>query len=80
MLGYSVKFVDQVRNADRQKIGVRLGLLCIDKDVPAVKVAAKLEVSRMTVYQWFSGKTSPNKNSHRPKIQDLVDNFHSIEW
>jgi hypothetical protein len=80
MLGYSVKFVDQVRNADREKIGVQLGLLCIENDVPAVKVAAKLKVSRMTIYQWFTGKTSPNRNTHRPRIQSLVEFFHSTEW
>jgi hypothetical protein len=80
MLGYSVKFVDQVKNADPTRIGVRLGLLCITKDIPAAKVAHKLQVSRMTVYQWFTGRTSPSRHIHRPKIQDLIDTFDSVVW
>jgi hypothetical protein len=80
MLGYSVKFVDQVKSADPSRLGVRLGLLCINNDVPAVKVAAKLRVSRMTIYQWFTGRTSPNRNLHRPKIEELIETFDSVAW
>lgn len=80
MLGYSIKFVDQVKKADPEKEGVKLGLLCIDRDVPATKVARHLKVSRMTVYMWFTGRTLPNKNRHLPRIQELISDFSTIEW
>jgi hypothetical protein len=55
-------------------------LLCIDRDVPATKVARHLKVSRMTVYMWFTGRTLPNKNRHLPRIQELISDFSTIEW
>lgn len=80
MLGYSIKFVDQVKKADPEKPGVKLGLLCVDRDIPAATVARHLKVSRMTVYMWFTGRTLPNKNSHLPRIKELISDFHNIEW
>jgi hypothetical protein len=69
--GYSSVFIKNVREADRTKIGVQLGRVCIDNDIPVVEVAEFFTVSRMTVYSWFRGKTNvPEK--HRGKMQELV--------
>lgn len=72
MKGYSSVFINQVKEADSSKIGVRLGLTCISKEIPVTDVSDFFDVSRMTIYSWFSGKTNvPEK--HRDKMQKLVD-------
>lgn len=52
---YSVKFLNGLAAADPDSLGVRLGRLCVDANLPAAYVAAVLECSRMTVYSWFRG-------------------------
>jgi len=70
--GYSSVFIKDVSEADRTKIGVQLGLACIKRDIPVTDVSEFFEVSRMTVYSWFRGKTNaPTK--HREKMQKLVE-------
>jgi transcriptional regulator with XRE-family HTH domain len=45
--------------ADKRKLGVRLGRLCIKHDVPVVVVAKRMGVTRATVYNWFCGTSVP---------------------
>lgn len=61
--GYSVHLVKLVKQADEQLLGVRLGRACIDKGIAVAEVAERLGVSRQTVYNWFSGDTSPHPDS-----------------
>ena len=37
--GYSLPFAMLVKSADPNKIGVQLGLLCIEKNIPAQEIA-----------------------------------------
>jgi hypothetical protein len=70
--GYSSVFIKDVREADRTKIGVQLGVACIRKDIPVTDVSEFFDVSRMTVYSWFRGRTNvPEK--HWGKMKKLVD-------
>lgn len=70
--GYSSNFVNDVNASDTTKLGVRLGLACIKREIPVTDVAEFFKVSRVTVYSWFCGKTNvPEK--HRDKMQKLVD-------
>jgi hypothetical protein len=70
--GYASEFINEVRTADPAMVGVRLGLVCISKDIPVTDVSKFFNVSRVTVYAWFRGKTNvPDK--HREKIKKLVD-------
>lgn len=57
--GYSYSLVRRVRSADPAHIGVKLGNLCIEKDIPVSQVAKDLGVSRLTVYTWFEGRFYP---------------------
>ena len=57
--GYSTRLVKLNEKADDRMLGVRLGRVCIDNDVPVLSVAMALGVSRQTVYNWFSGVTTP---------------------
>jgi hypothetical protein len=36
-------------------VGVRLGRLCVEANIPAVYVAHATEVSRLSVHSWFRG-------------------------
>jgi len=57
--GYSQRLVDANKGADAKSLGVTLGRLCIKHGVPVSEVARYLNVSRMTVYNWFWGVTTP---------------------
>ena len=67
MTGYSVKFVKANSNADQEHVGVMLGRLCIAKDISVIEVTKYFGVSRTAVYDWFLGKSMPNK-THEVKI------------
>ena len=51
---------------------LRLAEMCIAKKYPAAAVAEKLNLSRQTVYDWFSGKATPNA-SNNDKIKGLIE-------
>lgn len=57
--GYSQRIVERNRRADDRLIGVRLGRVCIAQEVPVSVVAREFKVTRQTVYNWFSGASSP---------------------
>jgi len=59
--GYSYRLVKANKAADSKHIGVKLGRYCIANDIPVIHVAQKFSVSRMTVYNWFSGIVMPHK-------------------
>ena len=74
-IGYSSTFVSEVKQADSSKLGVKLALICIRREIPVKDVAEYFDVSRMTIYSWFRGKTTvPTK--HREKMQNLVDKLN----
>lgn len=52
-----------VYDANPKLLGVRFGKFCIDNEIPVSKVANTLRVSRMTVYNWFTGVTKPSDKS-----------------
>ena len=57
--GYSKRISDANNKASLDSLGVRLGKLCISKDIPAAQVAGVLGVTKMTIYKWFTGKVIP---------------------
>ena len=61
MRGYSQGFIEINQNA-KDGIGPLLGRLCISLKYPVSQVAKELQVSRQTVYDWFSGKTKPSRH------------------
>ena len=52
---YSHRFLLALQQADGDRLGVKLGRLCVEANLPAAYVARALETSRMTVYKWFRG-------------------------
>ena len=62
--GYSLRLVERNRQASDLKLGVRLGRVCIEQNVPVSTVASQFGVTRQTVYNWFSGVSSPAESLH----------------
>jgi len=69
--GYSLKLAKLNKAADKKLLGVRLGAVCIKKNVPVAEVAERLNVSRQSVYNWFTGLSSPKAPSVK-KIEKLI--------
>jgi len=70
--GYSLLMADEIKSADSQLLGVQLGRVCINRDIPVSDVASFFGVSRMTVYSWFRGKSIVS-GKHAEKMKKLVD-------
>jgi transcriptional regulator with XRE-family HTH domain len=61
--GYSVRLIQLNNEADDTLIGVRLGRVCINRDISVLDVAEALQVSRQTIYHWFCGTFLPKKET-----------------
>lgn len=53
---YGDKFLVALKDGDATRLGVRLGRVCVEANIPAAYVAKALETSRTTVYAWFRGQ------------------------
>jgi hypothetical protein len=51
--GYSLLMAEQIKGANQKLLGVQLGRVCLNKDIPVQDVAEFFDVSRVTVYSWF---------------------------
>lgn len=74
MNGYSLSLLGRNKKADVRLIGVKLGRVCIAKNIPVAKIAYEAGVTRQTVYNWFSGVSSPTV-LHQPTVQKLIDRY-----
>lgn len=61
--GYSLRIRNLNAKADKRKIGVRLGRVCIKHDIPVAVVAKHMGVTRATIYNWFCGVSAPQATS-----------------
>jgi len=59
--GYTSRIIKANLEASTDNPGVILGRYCISKEIPVNDVAEHLEVSRMTIYKWFTGDWMPRK-------------------
>ena len=75
--GYASGFINEVKASDKSKIGVQLGKVCIKRDIPVTDIAQFFDVSRVTVYSWFRGKSNvPDR--HQEKMQKLIDKLDQL--
>lgn len=65
---YSAKIVERIMSADPAMLGVSLGRKCVERQIPVARVCRDLDVSKATVYRWFTGKREVNKHL-RTKVQ-----------
>ena len=66
--GYSFRLVQANQAADSRRIGVQLGRYCITRDIAVAEIAEQFDVSRMTIYSWFTGVAEP----HRTKAEKIA--------
>ena len=67
--GYDQIVAATVMGAQPITPAVELGRFCVERNVPVESVAARLGVSRQTVYSWFTGARTP-----RPKrLIDVIE-------
>lgn len=53
---YGDKFLVALKDGDPTRLGVKLGRVCVEANLPAAYVAKALDTSRTTVYAWFRGQ------------------------
>lgn len=75
--GYSLRIRDLNAKADKRKLGVRLGRVCIKKDVPVLVIAKRMGVTRATVYNWFCGASAP-QTSLTSRIEVFIAELEHI--
>jgi transcriptional regulator with XRE-family HTH domain len=59
--GYTIKVADAIKDADGNLLGVKLGRICLSRDISVQEAARTLGVTRQTIYQWFCGETNPHE-------------------
>jgi plasmid maintenance system antidote protein VapI len=64
MIGYSQKLVKANKAANQKMEGVKLGKLCIARDINVSNVAKFFGVSRTAVYAWFKGESEISAKLH----------------
>jgi len=72
--GYTTRIDSLNQEADQSLLGVRLGRVCIDYDVPVTEVASQLGVSRQTIYNWFTGIHEPSQELTE-LIEDIIAEY-----
>lgn len=75
MHGYSYAFIKRIHTLAKNKtapVGVQLGAIAVQHEIPISKIAERVGVSRMTVYDWFTGKYEP-KQSNLAKLKAYIE-------
>ena len=70
--GYSILTIQEIKEANPNLLGVKLGKICVGRDIPVTDVAEYFGVSRVTVYAWFRGKMVVS-GKHVEKVQHLIN-------
>ena len=77
---YTEKYLRDLQDCNPMRLGVQLGRLCVSANLPPSEVAKVLEVSRMSVYNWFKGGAVRSKNVDRIEIfMRLVSDYIKSE-
>ena len=74
--GYSIRLVQANNSANIAHPGVLLGRECIARDISVTTVANTLDVTRQTVYLWFTGSVEPRKRQ-AIKIREFLSGINS---
>ncbi len=74
MYGYTLSLLSRNKQAQGHLLGVKLGRICIAKNINVSKVALDAGVSRQTVYNWFCGVNRPTGRSE-DIVKKLIDRY-----
>lgn len=70
--GYAANFARRVLRSTGTSLGVQLGKACVQYGVPIAWVANELQVSRQTVYRWFTGEAVPD-GARSAELETLIN-------
>ena len=71
MTGYSNRMYTAVKLAPKGRLGVRLGAVCIDAQIPVQIVAQWMGITRQGIYFWFIGETEVAERHHK-KVERII--------
>jgi predicted transcriptional regulator len=74
MRGYSYEFLNRVRALAKSSSapkGSKLGLKAIERGISVSYIAKAVGVSRMAVYDWFTGRYEPSA-AHMEKLVAVI--------
>jgi hypothetical protein len=57
--GYSTLFIRKVEEADQGDLVIQYANACVERNLPITEVARRMGVTRATIYNWFTGRSSP---------------------
>ena len=69
--GYSQSLVQANKQASIKSLGVALGRVCIRANISVSKIADDFGVTRMTIYNWFKGESTPH-SGYAQTISDYI--------
>ena len=69
---FTVFTAQAINEANPNLLGVKLGRICVARQIPMKDVAQYLGVSYPTVYKWFTGKADVNRK-YFDQIEKLVE-------
>lgn len=72
MAGYSSRLIKEIQQAPQNLLGVQLGRVCVEHDIPIADVATFLGSTRMSVYTWFRGNVKVS-DKYAAKVQALIE-------
>jgi predicted DNA-binding transcriptional regulator AlpA len=70
--GYSTLFIRKVGEADLGDLVSQYANACIDRGLPMSEVARRMDVTRATIYNWFTGKAVPRAHQQEKIRKALV--------
>lgn len=69
--GYSTLFLSAIKEAELDPVVRQFAEACIGRGIPVASIASRLDVTRASVYNWFTGKTSP-RQAQMAQIKKVV--------
>lgn len=70
--GYSTLFICKVEKADQGDLVIQYANACIARNLPMTEVARRMDVTRATIYNWFTGKSYPRVHQQEKIRKALV--------
>lgn len=69
--GYTKFTAQDINDANPLMLGVKLGQICVKRDIPVADVSEYLGISRTTIYAWFLGKAEVS-DRHVARVEKLI--------
>lgn len=70
--GYAQKLITRINEANPDKLGVKLGKLCVQLAIPISDVAGFFDTSKPTIYSWFTGQSDPRSAELRERVERII--------